>query len=110
MGKYYTLDAIEQAKNNDTSYAKTSVLSQAKDITTYWVKRATSGPEAGHLLNPLSPNYTDGVDNKRTEARLGKKRYEYTQVTESVFIAYLHFLRTRNELYYRQADREAYHG
>lgn len=71
----------------------------------HWLKRATNGPESGHLYNPHSPLFEPGGVN-RVVAHLGVGQYEFRPATEAAFDAYLRFLETDNTLHLRQAERE----
>lgn len=103
MNKYYTIGKVEVPEDGDEVFAKST---QNKREQRYWIKRATTGPDAGHLLNPWGIHYQQGIDNKRVSSFMGKRRYEYSSVTADAFEMYLNFLETRNELYFRQAERE----
>lgn len=100
--RYYVIDRKEVEADSDSVYAKSTTDRRG---ARYWIRQATSGPDAGHLLNPWGINFQQGVDDRRINAFMGKRRYEYMQVSQEVFDIYLNFLETKNELYYRQAER-----
>lgn len=70
-----------------------------------FVKTAIAGPSQGHLLNVLSPTFKKG-DESHYEKDLGRMRYEFKPVNQRVFDLYLKFLKTRNENFILQAERE----
>lgn len=72
----------------------------------YWIKHATSGPDSPHLLNPWGMHFVAGVDDVATTRHLGRPKYDFKKVNESVFKMYVDFLKTGKELYYRHAERE----
>jgi hypothetical protein len=75
----------------------------------FFVKFATTGPGVGQILNPWGKYYVEG-DELKYENQYGRFRYEYRKVTEDSFNKYLQFLRTRNEKYILQAQRETLNG
>lgn len=70
----------------------------------FFIKKATSGPESGHLLNPFSIWYDETV-KKSENPRMGKEVIQYQKVNENCFNLYLRFLETRNLAHYRNAER-----
>lgn len=70
----------------------------------FYVRHATSGPEAPHLMNPYGVHYVEG-DHKHMHNHTGKRKYEYRKVSETAFNLYKLFLETGKQMYYRQADR-----
>lgn len=99
--KYYLADGKISEEDLSDAYAKKEVKGERY---TYWIKRATAGPDCPHLVNPWGLHY-DQAYEKKYERYIGKRRYEYSQVPEEVFNIYLLFLKTRNERFYRQAER-----
>lgn len=74
----------------------------------YWVyevRHAISGPDTPHLLNPWGVNFRIGFDDKAQDLTRGKRKYEFRQVPEAAFQLYVTYLETRNELFYRNAER-----
>ncbi len=103
MNELYTVGGLAKADcAENLIYAKKVVTGRG---TEYWVRHATTGPDAPHLLNPWGMHFSQGIDDKRVATILGKKRYEFKKVNEEVFKAYVIFLETRNERYYRYAER-----
>ena len=100
---YYTAGG-KVAPNTDDEVVFAKKLWNGKYMV-YWIKYATTGPDTGHLLNPWGMNFVLGVDTRRGAPHLGKKRYEFKQVSKEVFDMYIAFLETRSERYYRGAER-----
>ncbi len=75
----------------------------------YFVKYATTGGSVNRMLNPWGLYFTAG-DETKVEKMMGRKRYEFRRVKESVFDAYLKFLSTQNQRYLLNAEREAANG
>lgn len=64
--------------------------------------------DRGYLFNPLN-GYNEFASAKNKPG-LGKDTWRFVETTESVFLKYLTFLKTRNELYLRHADKERVNG
>lgn len=73
-------------------------------ITSYWIKRATAGGEAGCFFNPMSPNFNEFTVN-RIHSELGRGAYEFRRATQESFDHYLQFIKTGDVFYYRHAER-----
>lgn len=69
----------------------------------YWIKRCNAGPEAGCLYNPMSSTFDIRSLNKVVNG--GRKLYEYKPVSEKCFSLYLEFIRTKNTLFLKNAER-----
>lgn len=109
---------IEPAKTESAGYSDygntveiSSSECYAKEIfdpdtqkKSFFVRQASSGHDAGHFLNPRSPFYNDG-NEKRTEAKMGKRMFEFVRVTEEKFNHYIRFLQTGNQAWLRIAER-----
>lgn len=69
----------------------------------YFIKKVNYGELASFLANPYAPAFklTD-----YTASRSGRSKLEFYEVSENVYKLYLKFLQTRNEAYYRMAERE----
>lgn len=72
---------------------------------TYFVKRCTTGMDAGHLFNPNSI-WNKGGETKAFDTRSGRSVYRYEKVTKTCFDLYLRFLFSKNPAYLRNAERE----
>ena len=66
----------------------------------YFVKQG----RYGKLFDPTGI-YSEGTIKKRNR-RAGKPEWTFTEVTELVFNLYIDFLRTKNGMYLRHAERE----
>jgi hypothetical protein len=75
--KCYGID-LEIVEDGNRAFAKI-------ENNKYFIKKATSGPESGHFLNPFS--------------------IWYQKVNSTCFNLYLRFLETRNLAHYRNAER-----
>lgn len=102
MNEYYTADKKQLEEDNDNVYAKKEWNGKAY---IYYIRRAVSGPDVPHLLNPWGMYFENGVNNRRFESHLGKRQYEYRKVPENVFNLYLDFLASRNQRFLREAER-----
>lgn len=71
---------------------------------TYYLKYASVGPAAGHLWNPHSPDF--GVASVAALRNMGKEAFEFKKASKAAFDLFLHYLKTGNESYIKQADRE----
>ncbi len=100
MDKLYGIGGLltDDASSND-------VFAKAINEYTYYVRTGTSGPEAGHLLNPWSMYYVAGVTNAKMENAKGTRTFEFRKVSKACFDMYVSYLETRNERFYRQAER-----
>lgn len=70
----------------------------------FLIRRANSGHDAGHFLNPRSPFYNEG-DERRIQARKGKRLFEFVRVTQEQYDYYIKFLQTGNIAWLRAAER-----
>jgi hypothetical protein len=101
----YTLGGKEADPAIPMCLAKKS-FDPATGISRYWLKRASNGPDAGHLFNPHSPNF-DRSTALAFHAHLGRGQYEFRRVNQAAFDAYLAFLQGGNLRDLRQAERES---
>lgn len=100
---YYLENGITAAEDSREAYAKKECSKEGRCV--YYVRRATIGPDSGHLLNPWGMHFNKGADDAKFERTLGKRRYEYYKVSEEVFKLYVKYLETRNARLYREAER-----
>jgi len=99
----YTIGAKKVKPDADNCVAKVATDLESGN-SRYWLKRATSGLEAGRLFNPHGPGYT-AASAKRFWAETGKNQYEFRKATQESFELYMKFLESGNELHLRQAER-----
>ncbi len=98
----YTLGGKLVDENDPLVLAKAVVTDAGRNR--WLIKVARSGMDAGHLFNPQSP--TASVEQlTRVESTLGRGRYEFREVPEESFEAYVRFLKTMNNCDYRYAER-----
>lgn len=74
--------------------------------TSYFIKRASAGPDAGRLYNPHSPNHMPGQNPLKVLGENGRARYEFRKVSREAFENYLAYLRTNNPSFIRMAERD----
>lgn len=87
-------------------YVKVNVVTKnGKEKLTYYIK---SGGVAGCLYNPWG-TFSEGMENVESKVH-GKKVWNFSKVTKSVFDLYVKFLKTRNNSWYVLADREFRNG
>lgn len=99
---YFGIDGKGYDSDTNDVYAKKQWNGRYYE---YYIRAATTGPDVPHLLNPWGMHFQVGVDDQRFEAFLNKRRYEYRKVNVEVFDIYISFLKSRNDLYYRAAER-----
>ena len=58
----------------------------------------------GKIYNPMGL-YSEGKANKFL-AKIGKNAWEFTEVNKTVFDMYINFLRTKNQAWLNNAERE----
>lgn len=75
-------------------------LSITNGKTVYFVKRSDSG----RLFNPIGL-YSEGQEEKFMKHR-GKNQWSLRRCNHSVFKNYINFLKTKNEAWFRNAERE----
>lgn len=80
-----------------------------KKSTTHFIKWCMAGPDKGHPLNPYSIYFRNG-DDVRVEPRRGQLRYEFIKVSESAFVNYLTFLKSRIYIFCLNSEREVLNG
>ncbi len=81
----------------------------ATGLSNHWLKRASTGPDAGLLFNPYSPNY-DRDQARAFHGHLGRAQYEFCRVSQEAFEAFVLFLQTGNLVHQRRAERAANNG
>jgi len=62
------------------------------------------------LFDPYSPFTAIGVGSMKYEARTGKASFEFVYVPDNIFQIYFRYLETRNQVYFRQCERELYNA
>ncbi len=100
--KYYIWGG-EQVENDTQDVVAKSSHDKGFNTNSYWIKKATFGPEAGCMYNPLSPTFDRYSLGKVGNG--GRKAYEYKRVTEQSFNLYIQFIKTQNTLFLKNAER-----
>lgn len=73
--------------------------------TTYFIKKANSGADAGRMYSHHSENHMPGQNPLKPTAD-GRSRYEFRKVTQNAFDYYLAYLRSDNPAFLRIAERD----
>lgn len=92
--------------SDNKCYIKVVTTKSKKDLKVkYYIK---AGGSSGSLYNPWGL-YTEGSENLVAVIK-GKKMWNFVEVSEFVYDLYVRFLKTRNAVWYRNADREYKNG
>lgn len=99
-GKHKSLDKdnnpITDCDNGDVLAKRITINSKSK----YYIKVGAYGK----IYNPMGL-YSEGTSNKFL-AKAGKNAWEFTEVNSKVFDMYINFLRTKNQAWLSNAERE----
>jgi hypothetical protein len=71
----------------------------------YWVRRGATGAGAGLLYDPHSVYAATGSSPENAYARAGHPSYLWRPATRECFEQYLLYLRTKNPIHLRHAER-----
>lgn len=95
-------DFIDNGKNPRVNEEKTALAKKIKlnSKTKYYIKVGAYGK----IYNPMGL-YSEGTSNKFL-AKVGKNAWEFTEVNQKVFDMYISFLRTKNQAWLNNAERE----
>jgi hypothetical protein len=85
-------------------YLSTNTLAKIVS-TTNKVRYLIKADHLGKLYNPLGM-YTEGRPHNKQLKHAGKEDYSYSEVNHKVFMFYLSFLKTKNQAYLHNAERE----
>lgn len=98
-GKHDFLDENKNPRiNNENNSLAKSITVNNK--TKYYIKVGSYGK----VYNPMGL-YSEGTSNKFL-AKVGKNAWEFTEVNQKVFDMYVSFLRTKNQAWLNNAERE----
>lgn len=106
---YFTLKDFSSITDKDNNFIPSDF-----DIDSRFAKRKISANEkhyfirvdnTGKLFNPLS--YKPEIKNNRVIIKMSQAN-NFIKVSEDVFNTYLKFLRTKNELWLNQAERNRF--
>lgn len=98
-GRYNSDEVLSKNAEHD-AYAKKEIDGDRIDC---FVKKCTTGNNAGHFADPFGGLYT--VNLSAIDVYAGRRYYEYERVKGEVFNLYISFLKTRNPSYLRNAER-----
>lgn len=94
--------------NEDLSLAKRSFYTNGTER--FYVKISKQGSDAGFFLNPQGM-WFNGMGAKPHDKRTrAVSLYEFKQVKKDVFDLYIHFLKTKNQVFLRRAEQESING
>lgn len=92
--------SVESSEDEDNAYAKTSYNYGKRKFFIKENNRRT-------LMNPVG-GLADSIQQERKQLKmLGKDKFKYREVGYHAFMLYLKFLKTKNNAYLIQAEREA---
>lgn len=94
-----------QTESEDAALAK-------QDNNKFYVKFTNVGPDRGHIANPYSMWYNEPLHTGKARhvPKLGVDALSFRPVSAGVYNAYVKFLVTKNQAYYRFAEREIING
>lgn len=99
FGNHDFIDDDQNPRTNDPSKSLAKhTLTNSKHK--YYIKIGSHGK----IYNPMGL-YSEGTSNKFL-AKIGKNAWEFTEVNQKVFDMYLNFLRTKNQAWLNNAERE----
>jgi hypothetical protein len=99
----FGISASGEEVGHDSRDCVAKTISTAKtNIVKYYVRRCYRGIHAGLFFNPQSH---DKSELCREEGHLGKRRFEFSEVTKQSFDAYVSFLKSGNTSFLRLAQR-----
>lgn len=93
---YYDADGNITEKESPSSVAKMYV--RYDELRRYYIKAG----RAGQLINTVAADFNRGDS---VAVKDGRVKYEYKETSEEVFENYLKFLKTKLEVYLKQAQR-----
>lgn len=94
----------KEVDNEEVAFAKETTFESGQ--VKYYIKFSTRGPDSGLILDPYGP-WFNGLNNKIFDKRNNfVSKYEFKNVSKKIFDLYLHFLKTTNHSFLRQAERE----
>lgn len=99
FGDHDFIDDDQNPRTNDlTNCLAKHTISNSKHK--YYIKVGAYGK----IYNPMGL-YSEGTSNKFL-AKIGKSAWEFTEVNQKVFDMYVNFLRTKNQAWLNNAERE----
>lgn len=105
---YYTIigdhDYIDNKNNPRINNNNKNVLAKSIEYASGNTKFFLKLGDHGKIYNPIGL-YSEGTSNKFI-SKIGRKAWEFTEVSPKVFDLYINFLRTKNIAWLRNAERE----
>jgi hypothetical protein len=106
---FYTVlgshDYLDEEKNPRLSSSTSGdVLAKFTDYSNGRIKYFIKLGMHGKIYDPIGM-YSEGTSNKFI-SKIGKKAWEFKEVSPKVFELYVNFLRTKNIAWLRNAERE----
>lgn len=98
-GKQDFLDDDKNPRITNENNALAKIIS-INSKNKYYIKVGSYGK----IYNPMGL-YSEGTSNKFL-AKVGKNAWEFTEVNQKVFDMYVNFLRTKNQAWLNNAERE----
>jgi hypothetical protein len=92
------------AITNDTNGSYAMKKEFAGGTTEYYLKYGTVSFVAGAILNPWGIHFNPG-DEFKEEREMGRKMYEFKQVSKDSFESYIKFLKTKNVRHILNSER-----
>lgn len=105
----FELSPYKQYVSKEKDFERYGKVETFNDKTLYYVKTFKGGRSGEVVPNPYSP-FAKGEDLSTFNTKRGDRLAEYTQVSQRLFLTYQVFLRTRNDLYHRQVERDILNG
>jgi hypothetical protein len=87
---------------DDRECVAKTISTARTNITKYYIRRCYRGIDAGLFFNPQNHAKSE---LSREEGHLGKRRFEFAEVTKQSFDAYVSFLKSGNTSLLRMAQR-----
>lgn len=100
FGNHVYLDDNGNPRVNEDSKNTFAKCVSSENGTRYFIKVGLYGK----IFNPIGL-YSEGRQNKFL-SKAGKKEYDYKEVNQKVFDLYVNFLRTKNQAWLNNAERE----
>jgi len=100
FGNHVYLDDNGNPRVNDDNPNTFAKCVSSENGSRYFIKVGLYGK----IFNPIGL-YSEGRQNKFL-SKVGKKEYDYKEVNQKVFDLYVNFLRTKNQAWLNNAERE----
>lgn len=94
----------EEIDPEDANCLAKKIENKSRETTQYFVKMFRGNSGVRGFVNPIDPMFTPSMLTKQ-HSHLGCAGAEFTKVSRQAFDLYLTFLRTKNSVFCRQAER-----